>query len=84
MGIESCNTPSNNQGENMSLYCCMTFLPLNIFRCFVYSNLCYAVTTQDSRENNCVILHAQNTTVLRHNVFLIVVIGHKQEMAHFL
>jgi len=35
VGIESCNTPNNGQGEKMSLYCCMTLPLVTIFRCFV-------------------------------------------------
>lgn len=36
----------------------------------VKSNLCKALTTQNTTENNCIFSHAQNTTVLQPSVFL--------------
>jgi hypothetical protein len=34
------------------------------------SNLCTALTTQNTTESNCIISHAHNTTALQPNVFL--------------
>ena len=34
------------------------------------SNLCAALTTQNTTESNCIISHAQNTTALQLNIFL--------------
>jgi hypothetical protein len=34
------------------------------------SNLCTAITTQNTTQNNCIISHAKNMTALQLNVFL--------------
>jgi hypothetical protein len=63
----------------------ISFYWLLCIRCFVCNSLkahlCTALTTQNTTTNNCIILHAQNTTALKPNVFLTgiaSVIGHKQ------
>jgi len=59
--------------DNLSLPCFISILPF--VWCFVYYDSqckisCTAVTTQNTTENNCIILYAKYTHALYYNIFL--------------
>jgi hypothetical protein len=55
--------------KNMSLYHC-TVQDFVLFMTSLTANLCKALPSQNTTENNFIISEAQNTTVLQPNVFL--------------
>jgi hypothetical protein len=80
--VESRNTGDGSRGKfidpvkNMYLYHCLTFFPpvaicdkLQIITSLMLS-LCTAVTTKTT-QNYCDISHAQSTTTVQRNVFLV-------------
>jgi hypothetical protein len=81
-GIGFPDRPARRQ----SLYLLSYPNPVPTFITSLKPNSCTALTTQNTKENNCIISHAQNTKVLQLNGFLkcnTSVTGHKQETAGF-
>jgi hypothetical protein len=81
LGSRAINSRNNGRNrthtdsvKHMILYHCTAFFPLlPSIRCFIYkpkSNICTAVTIQNTTEKKRIISHAQYTTALQPNVLL--------------